>query len=138
MKMKILMTAFLIVISLAGMAQKVISYDGYYVSVPDSNAFSLFRYYLRFYPDGTVIGVNTAGQPGNLIHWFNKENKTPYTGKYAIADSILRFSMKSEQGEVAYTGWITGENKLQLTVKSMINKYEGREEYNFMKMEKIK
>ncbi len=135
---KISLTIFLIIISLFVAAQKQMSYDGYYVSVPDSNSMSLFKYYLRFYPDGTVIGVTTAGKPANLIPWFKKENKTPYKGKYILTDSSLKFSMTSEQGDVSYDGSISGDNRLVLIVKSLINKYEGKEEYGFMKMEAVK
>jgi len=138
MRMKFLLIIFPVVISLKSSCQKELSYDGYYVSVPDSNTISLFKYYLRFYPDGTVIGVNTAGKPDNLIPWFKKENKTPYKGQYLISDSTIKFSMVSEQGEVDYKGSLIPDNRLLLVVKSLINKYEGKEEYNFMKMEKIK
>jgi hypothetical protein len=132
------MTILLILISLFVAAQKEMSYDGYYVSIPDSATMSMFKYYLRFYPDGTVIGVTTAGKPDNLIPWFKKENKTPYKGKYSLNDSTIKFSMTSEQGEVNYDGKLTPDNKLVLTVKSLINKYEGKEEYGFMKMEAFK
>jgi hypothetical protein len=136
--MKILITILLILISLFVAAQKEMSYDGYYVSIPDSNSISMFKYYLRFYPDGTVIGVTTAGKPANLIPWFKKENKTPSRGKFTLTDSIVRFSMTSEQGDVNYDGKLTVDNKLVLTVKSLINKYQGKEEYGFLKMEAIK
>ena len=138
MRMRISITIFLIFISLFCAAQKEISYDGYYVSIPDSNSMSMFKYYLRFYPDGTVIGVTTAGKPANLIPWFKKENKTPYKGKYTVTDTTIKFSMTSDQGEVTYEGNLTADNKLVLVVKSLINKYEGKEEYDFMKMEAIK
>jgi len=138
MRMKISITILLFLISFSSKAQKDMSYDGYYVSIPDSTTLSMFKYYLRFYPDGTVIGVTTAGKPSNLIPWFKKENKTPYKGKYAITDSTIKFSMTSEQGEVTYDGKLTEDNKLVLIVKSLINKYEGKEEYGFMKMETIK
>jgi hypothetical protein len=119
-------------------AQREMSYDGYYVSIPDSNSMSMFKYYLRFYPDGTVIGVTTAGKPTNLIPWFKKENNTPSRGKYTLTDSAIKFAMTSEQGEVNYLGRLTSENRLVLNVKSLINKFEGTEEYGFMKMEGIK
>jgi hypothetical protein len=137
MRMKISTTILLLFLSFYSKAQKEVSYNGYYVSIPDSASLSMFKYYLRFYPDGTVIGVTTAGKPANLVPWFKKENKTPYKGKYTINDSTIKFSMTSEQGEVAYEGRVTAENKLVLTVKSLINKYEGKEEYGFMKMEAI-
>jgi hypothetical protein len=118
-------------------AQDNLKFDGYYVSIPDSTSMSMFKYYLRFYPDGTVIGVTTAGKPANLIPWFNKENKTPSKGQFTIKDSAIKFSMASEEGQVNYEGKLTSQNKLVLMVKSFINKYEGREEYGFMKMEAI-
>jgi len=130
--------SFLVFLSLLVSAQKEMSYDGYYVSIPDSNSMSMFKYYLRFYPDGTVIGVTTAGKPANLIPWFKKENNTPSKGKYTLTDSTIKFSMTSEQGEVNYQGTLTPENKLVLLVKSLINKYEGKEEYGFMKMDAIR
>ena len=138
MRMKISITFFLIFISLCVAAQKELDYDGYYVSIPDSNTMSMFKYYLRFYPDGTVIGVTTAGKPSNLIPWFKKENKTPSKGKYMLTDSTIKFSMTSEQGDVNYEGKLTADNKLVLRVKSLINKYEGKEEYGFLKMESMR
>ena len=137
MPMKISIATFLIFISMSVAAQRELSYDGYYVSIPDSNSMSMFKYYLRFYPDGTVIGVTTAGKPANLLPWFKKENKTPYKGRYTLNDSTIKFSMTSEQGNVTYEGKLSADNKLVLMVKSLINKYDGKEEYGFMKLEAI-
>ena len=137
MQMKISIATVLIFISMSVAAQRELSYDGYYVSIPDSNSMSMFKYYLRFYPDGTVIGVTTAGKPANLLPWFKKENKTPYKGRYTLSDSTIKFSMTSEQGDVTYEGKLSANNKLVLTVKSLINKYDGKEEYGFMKLETI-
>jgi len=138
MRIKIPITILLILSSLFVAAQKDMSYDGYYVSIPDSNSISMFKYYLRFYPDGTVIGVTTAGKPANLLPWFKKENKTPSRGKYILTDSTIKFSMTSEQGDVNYEGKLTADNKLVLKVKSLINKYYGKEEYGFLKMDAVK
>ena len=137
MPMKIFIATILIFISMNVAGQKELSYDGYYVSIPDSNSISMFKYYLRFYPDGTVIGVTTAGKPANLAPWFKKENKTPYRGRYTVSDSTIKFSMTSEQGDVTYEGKLTADNKLMLIVRSLINKYDGKEEYSFMKLEAI-
>jgi len=138
MLMKISIAALSIFISMRVAGQKQVSYDGYYVSIPDSASMSMFKYYLRFYPDGTVIGVTTAGKPANLIPWFKKENKTPSKGQYMLSDSTIKFLMTSEQGEVNYEGKLTSENKLVLMVKSLINKYEAKEEYGFMRIEAVK
>src|SRR5437764_14818644 len=137
MPMKIFIATILIFISMNVAGQKELRYDGYYVSITDSNSMSMFKYYLRFYPDGTVIGVTTAGKPANLVPWFKRENKTPYKGKYSLTDSTIKFSMTSEQGDVTYEGKLTADNKLMLIVRSLINKYEGKEEYGFMKMDVI-
>src|SRR5436190_24384719 len=77
MRMKFFIANILLLFSLSVAAQKELRYDGYYVSITDSNSMSMFKYYLRFYPDGTVIGVTTAGKPANLVPWFKRENKTP-------------------------------------------------------------
>lgn len=142
MNRKLMLAALFLVSILCASAQTAqrnsikLSYDGYYHTLGDS--LSPFKYYLRFYDDGTVIGVTTAGNPNNLLPWFKKEHNTVAKGKYVLADSTLQFSMKSEQGEVAYTGVILKNNRLFLSVKSLINKYLGKEEYYFMKMDGLK
>jgi hypothetical protein len=111
-------------------------YDGYYRTLPDT--LNPFSYYLRFYDDGTVIGYSTAGNPNNLLPWFKKEHKSPSKGQYTLKDSVISFSLKSEEGTVLYDGVFLPGNRLFLTVKSLINKYQGQEEYIFLKMEGIK
>lgn len=137
MLLKASTTILLIFIGWCGHAQKQLNYDGYYFTFSDNTVANVFKYYLRFYPDGTVIGVNTAGNPDNLLKWFKKENKTPYKGTYTLVDSTITFSMKSEEGEVLYAGTLTSDNRLVLDVRSLINKYKGKEEYSFMRMEKL-
>jgi len=138
MRQKSSIVVLLILSSLFCAAQKKMSFDGYYVSIPDSNSMTMFKYYLRFYPDGTVIGVTTAGKPANLLPWFKKENKTPSKGTYVLKDSTIKFSMTSDQGDVTYDGKLTADNKMVLLVRSLINKYEAEEEYEFLKMEALK
>ena len=138
MRQKSSIVVLLILSSLFCAAQKKMSFDGYYVSIPDSNSMTMFKYYLRFYPDGTVIGVTTAGKPANLLPWFKKENKTPSKGTYVLKDSTIKFSMTSDQGDVTYNGKLTADNKMVLLVRSLINKYEAEEEYEFLKMEALK
>jgi len=135
MKYKICITLLVLTLGFTFRSQGQINYDGYYHTV---DSFSAFRYYLRFYPDGTVIGVNTAGKPDNLVPWFKKENKTPYRGKYKFENNTIKFDMVSEQGTVSYEGIMEEYNRIVLTVKSLINKYVGREEYFFMRIETIK
>jgi hypothetical protein len=118
-------------------AQLKISYDGYYIyTQPDK--INPFKYYLRFYPEGTVIAVTTAGKAENLVRWFTKDYKEVTKGKYDLKDSVLHFALKTENGEVNYEGIITYDNRLKLNVSSLINNYEGKEEYYFLKMEGVK
>ena len=111
-------------------------YDGYYHTLPDS--LNPFSFYLRFYPDGTVIGYTTAGNPKNLVPWFNKEHKSPSKGQYKLKDKTIQFSLKNDDGTVEYKGSLPADDRLSLIVKSLINKYEGKEEYFFLKMEGLK
>lgn len=110
-------------------AQGKPEYDGYYHTISDS--LNPFRFYLRFYEDGTVIGYTTAGNPRNLVPWFRKDHQSPSKGRYIMKDSTLSFSLKSQEGIVRYQGRLLKENRLILDVKSMINDYEGKEEYHF-------
>lgn len=142
MKRKLPVIACLLFLSFRGISQnsapsEKINYKGLYHTLSDS--LNPFRFYLRFYEDGTVIGYTTAGNPKNLVPWFSKEHKSPSKGKYTLkADSLLHFSLKSEEGLVLYEGVIRNGNTLVMEVKSLINKYEGREEYFFWPVENLK
>jgi hypothetical protein len=142
MKQKLPVIALLLFISLQSISQtniepKRISYNGLYHTISDS--LNPFRFYLRFYPDGNVIGYTTAGNPRNLIPWFKKDHKSPSKGHYIIKkDSLVSFTLKSEEGVVLYEGILLSGNRLMLDVKSMINKYQGKEEYFFWQADDLK
>ena len=132
---KLFVVLIMVLPGLSAKGQVQLSYDGYYHTV---DSLSPYRYYLRFYPDGSVIGVNTAGKPENLLPWFKRENKTPYKGTYTLADGKISFKMISEGGEVHYEGSLASDNRLLLVVTSMINKFTGNEEYFFLRMANLK
>ena len=113
-----------------------LKFDGYYRTLSDS--LNPFSYYLRFYPDGTVIGYTTAGNPKNLVAWFNKDHSSPSKGQYKLNEKAIQFTLKSDEGLVEYNGSVPTDEKMVLLVKSLINKYEGTEEYYFLKMEGLK
>jgi hypothetical protein len=117
-------------------AQTKLDYDGYYHTISDS--LNPFRFYLRFYEDGTVIGYTTAGNPKNLVSWFRKDHQSPSKGRYIMRDSTLSFTLKSQEGIVRYQGRLLKDNRLFLDVKSMINNYEGKEEYYFWPVPNLK
>lgn len=87
--------------------------------------------WLRFYGNGTVIGVTSNGTVAEIERWFN----APYedSGTYSISGSSIRFSLtsppatvkvgrvrRSVGGKVDYDGVIQG-SLLQLNVFSHIN-----------------
>lgn len=133
MKRNITITAFFLLSFFSLSAQSNLNFNGYYYHAEDESI-NPFRYFLRFYADGTVITVTTAGNPENLKKWFKKDYPNIAKGTYKMKDSLISFFIKSEGGEVQYEGKLTAENKLILKVKSLINKYEGKEEYLFYKV----
>ncbi|MBA2499305.1 MAG: hypothetical protein H0V30_06220 [Chitinophagaceae bacterium] len=112
------------------------SYNGLYHTLSDT--LNPFRFYLRFYPEGDVIGYTTAGNPQNLVKWFSKDHKSPTKGQYVIEDTVLSFTLKSKEGLVNYEGVILPDNRLFLHIKSLINKYEGKETYFFWPVAELK
>ena len=128
MTKKICISIILIIIGSGCWAQQI-RFDGYYHTLSDS--LNPFRYYLRFYEDGTVINYCTAGNPDKLLKWFSKNDNASLKGKYALKDSSISFSVKNQDGEVVYEGSIFHDDRLWMKVKSLINKYEGKEEYFF-------
>lgn len=74
--------------------------------------------YLRFYSDGSVLGVSSPSSPAEVQSWF----KAPYenSGKYTITGSEIKFSLTSPRGTVDYDGVIE-DTSLQLSTFSHIN-----------------
>jgi len=66
-----------------------------------------YCYFLRFYSDGTVIGVNATGNPRQIKKWFRRPYRN--SGKYAITGNEIRFSLTSLEGTVDYEGTINGK-----------------------------
>ena len=100
---------------------------------PDKGASSLwsgkqgtYNIYLRFYPDGTVIGVTTTGTPSQIESWF----KAPYqnSGRFSLNGSSIKFSLIDVTGTVDYDGVVRG-SVLQLETYSHINGVHGNEHY---------
>ena len=135
-KPKIYLVILLLFFGLTGWTQNRIRYDGYYHTLSDS--LNPFRYYLRFYNDGTVIYYCTAGKPEALLKWFSKNDNSSLKGRYAFKDSLLHFSVKNHEGEIVYEGSVLPGNRLWMDVKSLINKYTAKEEYFFSETNGLK
>ena len=135
-KKKIYLLILVLSFATTGWSQKQIRYDGYYHTLSDS--LNPFRYYLRFYDDGAVIYYCTAGKPETLLKWFSKNDNSSLKGKYVLRDSVLNFSVKGTDGEIVYDGSIIQGSRLWMNVKSLINKYSGKEEYFFQEAKGMK
>jgi hypothetical protein len=82
--------------------------------------------YLRFYADGTVIGVTSEGNPNEIKGWFRKPYKD--SGLYQIDGSHIRFSLSTELGIVDYEGEIS-RHSIRLNEISHINGYHGHTKF---------
>lgn len=91
-----------------------------------------YRYYLRFYPDASVIGVTAFGKPSEVNNWFNKQNKTIQTGTYEIKGDSLFFDLESKTGIVKYRGLIS-QKGLAIHSHSLINGYQATRSYKQLK-----
>ena len=76
--------------------------------------------YLRFFGDGFVIAVSTAGTPEDIRSWFVRD-KAERTGHYQIRENTIRFSDTDKTGVVDYEGELVSPTELVLRVHSHIN-----------------
>jgi hypothetical protein len=99
--------------------------DGIYQSGKVSDEYDSYWYYLRFYPDGTVISVSSTGQPDDLRSWFNLEMDDLSAGHVVLQGDHLSFSQTSKEGTVDYAGTVAGST-LHLDSHSRINDFRDR------------
>lgn len=93
---------------------------------------------LRFYKDGTVIGVSTIGDPLKIFKWFNREAKSVSRGIYEFKNGRLTFSLTSDEGIIDYEGEIKDE-KLILDSYSHINERRFKKrKYSFIQITETK
>jgi hypothetical protein len=108
-----------------------IQYDGVYQMSQVKDGV-LFYKYLRFYPDGLVIGVSSVGKPDAIQKWFSSERPGVAKGKYAIKTDHITFSLKSAAGLVDFHGMLVGD-KIDLYAYSHINQSGRNEVYSFVR-----
>ena len=119
-KQNILIAIIFLLYHSTSLSQENLRFDGYYHTIGDT--MDPFRYYLRFYEDGSVIYYCTAGNPATLLKWWSKNDQASLKGKYIVKDSTLNFSVKNKEGEVVYSGTLITGTRLWMKVKSLINK----------------
>jgi len=109
---------------LNGIGSSDLQFDGIYQSEKYDNQ---YWHYIRFYEDGTVLTVSTAGTPLKIVVWFKKENiKTGNFshGKFDVDDNHVVFSATSASGTVDHEGDVQADT---LTLKSYSHINENRE-----------
>lgn len=84
--------------------------------------------YLRFYSDGTVIGITVQESTTNMKDWGRPWEDS---GEYVVRDSNLKFSLTDKYGTVEYDGKLQGQS-LQLHVYSHINNNEHEDQYELV------
>ncbi len=113
------------------MADAGLKFNGVYRAEPDDHDDYVFL--LRFYEDGTVIGISTFADINEVKEWFEKDNSKMAKGEYDLEGDTLTFSLfLSGQGWIEYEGAVKGD-VLELLVTSRINDNEARREYEFVK-----
>ncbi len=112
------------------MAANGLQFNGVYQAEPDEH--SDYSFILRFFEDGTVIGMSTFAEPAEYKEWFDKSNSKMARGEYAVDGDSLEFRLfLGGQGWVEYEGAIKDEI-LELHVTSRINDNEATREYSFL------
>lgn len=120
-------------------------FDGLYKShpeEPDAN----YCYYLRFYPDGTVMSVSSSGTPQEVSRWLQVGNHSAGIGIGAVEQDglALRFSLRSNLGVTRYGATVTGVvdvvgtvgvDQLTLESYSHINGLQATRLYHFVPIE---
>lgn len=86
--------------------------------------------FIRFYSDGTVIGVTietTVINIEKILLWFNKENFNNVfisKGTYYFEGNKLKFELVSSTGKVLYEGYFKDDNTISFSSHSLVNDYK--------------
>jgi len=105
-------------------------YDGVY----QSDKVTTYWYYIRFYPDGTVLTISATAPAQDLIPWLTRDrvgSPGVSIGQYAVDGQQIVFSATSERGTVDYEGLILPD-ALDLHTYSHINGHRGHRLYYFV------
>src|SRR5690606_20822825 len=108
----------------------LIRFDGLYQTVcdyEDEDDDEGEMSFLRFYPNGKVIGVGTEcdATASDLKDWFNPEKEYVSVGNYVIKGRKLIFHTTSRVGRVNYKGRIKRNGSVKIKFKSLITGYNG-------------
>ncbi len=101
-----------------------VRYDGLYQCAVSNQSI-----YLRFFPDGRVVGAEAPGSPIEVSRWLNHE----YTnhGLYGMNGSGIEFEIRTPQGVFNYIGKITN-GKLNVNSYSKVDFSVQEYEFSFV------
>lgn len=89
------------------------------------------KYYLRFYPDGTVLSTSTDQEAKEVAKWLLKEKSNNYEGKYVKTVNKVNFKIISSYGVVEYEAILIDSATLSIKSYSHINNRSFVKEYIF-------
>jgi uncharacterized protein (TIGR02996 family) len=109
-----------------------LSHRGLYRCLEEGYSYS---YYIRFYPNGTVITVSSRRTPQEISEWFNLSFPGIGKGQYTLRleSHVLGISFESShsEGTVDYRGCLFGSSML-LDSHSRINGHRCRQRYQWV------
>jgi hypothetical protein len=113
-------------------SERMLRYDGLYITKLPVDYGITAHSYLRFYDDGTVIESSIQGdRSAEAIRWFDKGDGSISNGSYSTDGDEIQFSVRSASGTVDYSGRIVG-GELHLHSHSHINGFETDDEWAFV------
>lgn len=86
---------------------KILRYDGVYVTKPEVEKGIITRHYFRFYPDGFVNGI-VFGSPKDkdygVATWWGRRSHDGMKGYYRIKRREIEFACTADYGTTVYVG----------------------------------
>jgi len=116
------------------LVQHSLKFDGlYFTEKIESDHAESYRYYLRFYENGKVIGSSSTGEPKEVKEWLITSSDNLSVGEYVITGNEIAFDLTTKSGTVSYKGTIAA-NQLTLLSESQINGFKSTKQYKFKSM----
>ena len=89
------------------------------------------KYYLRFFPDGTLVSEATSRFPEDMAERLPYGDERMVRGRWQYDGGQIRFNTTSLPGSVSYQGQVLEGGHLLLDVHSFINGKRFRRQYRF-------
>lgn len=115
----------------------VVRTDGIYATkmLENENTGDNYRFFLRFYDDGSVISVTSSGTPDEIAGWFKKGHEHVGEGNWEANGKQLQFSTSSKSGTTTYAGEAEDSRHLNLHITNDSNDNEEDVKFSFYESE---